>query len=224
MSVMLPMTSAPRYGRVARILHWTIAILILVAIPLGLICGSIGQKAADPRLAELRSVLLFWHKSIGVTVLVLAVARILWRLGHKPPVLPAHMPNGERILAKAVHGLLYLVMVGMPISGIMLTQATGFPVRWFGLWTLPDMVRPDRTIPMMQRIEVKLSLILHERIFAYTLFAVLALHIAGLLKHHFIDRDPSIWRRMAPWRTPEAETEAPLAHEFAKVRRSRGNQ
>jgi cytochrome b561 len=82
------MTSALRYGRVAHLFHWTIAILILAAIPLGLICGAIGQKAADPRLAELRSVLLFWHKSIGVTVLVLAVARILWRLGHKPPALP----------------------------------------------------------------------------------------------------------------------------------------
>jgi cytochrome b561 len=218
------MTSAPRYGRVARLFHWTIAILILAAIPLGLICGAIGQKAADPRLAELRSVLLFWHKSIGVTVLVLAVARILWRLGHKPPALPTHMPNGERLLAKAVHCLLYIVMVGMPITGIMLTQATGFPVRWFGLWTLPDVVHPDRTIPMMERMEVKLSLILHERIIAYTLFAMLALHIAGLLKHHFVNRDPSIWRRMAPWRRPEAELEAPLTREFAKVRRERGGQ
>ena len=73
-------------------------------------------------------------------------ARILWRLGHKPPALPTYMPNGERLLAKAVHCLLYIVMVGMPITGIMLTQATGFPVRWFGLWTLPD-DRPSGDVP-----------------------------------------------------------------------------
>jgi cytochrome b561 len=202
---MSPTTTAPSYGRVARSLHWAIAILIVAAIILGLICGSIGTNAADRQLAELRGSLLFWHKSFGVTVLGLAAFRIIWWSTHKRPPLPAHLPKSKRVLAKAVHGLLYVLMVGMPVAGILLSQAVGFPVSWFGLWTLPDLVQPDLTVPVMQRAAVKVSFILHERVLAYTLFAILALHVAGLLKHHFIDRDPSIWRRMAPWRKSDVD-------------------
>ena len=204
---MPPEASAPRYGRVARILHWSIAILIVAAIILGLICASIGPLATDHHLAELRERLLFWHKSFGLTVLMLAIAVLIWRFTHKPPPLPAHMPKRERILAKTVHGLLYFLMVAMPVTGIMLSQAAGFPASWFGLWALPDMVQPDRAVPVMQRMEVKQAFVLHERVLAYTLFTILALHLLGLLKHHLIDRDPSIWRRMAPWGGPKAEEE-----------------
>lgn len=205
---MPPVTSAPRYGRVARTFHWTIATLIVAGIVLGLICASIGPAATDHHLAELREKLLFWHKSFGLTVLLLAIIVLIWRLTHRPPPLPAHMPKRERILAKAVHGLLYVLMVAMPVTGIMLSQAAGFPASWFGLWTLPDLVRPNRAIPVMQRMEVKQAFILHERILAYALFFILALHILGLVKHHLIDRDPSIWRRMSPWGGREAEAEA----------------
>ena len=210
---MPPDTSAPRYGRVARILHWSIAILIVAAIILGLICASIGPLATDHQLAELRERLLFWHKSFGLTVLMLAIFVLIWRSTHKPPALPVHMPKRERILAKAVHGLLYFLMVAMPVTGIMLSQAAGFPASWFGLFTLPDLVQPDRAVSVMQRIEVKQAFFLHERVLAYSLFTILALHILGLLKHHLFDRDPSIWRRMAPWGEPKIEAEEPAIEE-----------
>jgi cytochrome b561 len=196
---MSSITSEARYGRVARLLHWSIAALIVTTIPLGLVCASIGPKAKEPHLAALRENLLFWHKSIGVTVLILALVRIAWSLTHRRPPLPDHLPRGERALARAVHGLLYVLIIGMPLTGIVLSQAVGFPVSWFELFTLPDFVHPDLAVPVMKRTAVKLSFLLHERVLAYTLFVVLALHLAGLLKHQFIDRDSSIWRRMAPF-------------------------
>ena len=197
---MMQSEDVARYSTVTRVIHWSTAVLILIAIPLGLISSSIGPKATDSTLKALRENLLFWHKSIGVTVLLLALVRIGWHLTHRRPPLPAHLPRGERAAANTVHGLLYLLMVGMPVTGIILSQSVGYPVSVFGLFTVPAIVHPDLSVPVMQRLGVQIGFVLHKRVLAYSLFAVLAFHVLGLLKHQFIDRDPSIWRRMAPTR------------------------
>jgi len=191
---------APRYGRGARILHWLIAVLVLGAIVLGFIAATIGAKATDPSLKELRENILFWHKSIGVTILMLGLVRIGWALIYTRPPFPSHLPKRERLLAKGVHAALYILLIAMPVTGILLSQSVGFPVSWFGLISLPDFVQPDVAVPVMKRGSVLITFILHEKIFTYLLLAILGLHIAGLIKHHWFDRDPTVWRRMAPWR------------------------
>lgn len=197
---MSPSDDLPRYGRGARTLHWLIAVLIIAGIILGFIAATIGTKATDPALKALREDVLFWHKSIGLTILALGLIRIGWALTHRRPPLPDHLPKYERVLAKGVHASLYILLIAMPVTGILLSQAVGFPVSWFGLFTLPDFVHPDLAVPVMKRGSVLITFILHEKLFAYGLLAILALHVLGLIKHQWIDRDPSIWRRMAPWR------------------------
>lgn len=201
--------SLPRYGRGARILHWLIALLVIAAIVLGFIAATIGAKVADPGLKALREDILFWHKSLGITILALGLIRIGWALTHPRPPLPTYLPKRERVLAKSVHTGLYILLIAMPVTGILLSQAVGFPVSWFGVFTLPDFVHPDLAVPVLKRGSVLITFILHEKVFAYLLLGILALHVAGLIKHHWIDRDPSIWRRMAPWGpgTPAAKAD-----------------
>ena len=99
----------------------------------------------------------------------------------------------------------------MPLSGILLSQSAGFPVSPFGLFVLPGVFPADIAIPVMQRSGVKLGFLLHSTILAYALYVILVLHVAGLLKHHLIDRDRSIWQRMASWTSGE-EPEANPHH------------
>ncbi|MGQ3026485.1 MAG: cytochrome b, partial [Sphingopyxis sp.] len=103
-----------RYGRVARALHWSIAVLLLVTIPIGLY-----HDALMKRLDGVMQV----HKSIGFTVLALSILRIGWRLTHRPPPLPTGMPNWERAAAKANHALFYTLMLVMPLTGWIFTSA-----------------------------------------------------------------------------------------------------
>ena len=200
-----------RYGRTARTLHWLTAILILVAIILGFWASMIGATATDPGLKVQREHLLFWHKSIGVTILGLACVRLAWALVRPRPPLPSYLPRREQALAKAVHVMLYLLMFAMPISGIYLSQAVGFPVSWFGIVQLPDFVHPDTGIPVMRRTTVLIGIILHKKVFAYSLLAILGLHLAAVAKHVWIDRDMTVWRRMAPWRGAARRPSSPGA-------------
>jgi cytochrome b561 len=209
----MPTSTDPQpYDRALRTLHWLMAALIVAAIILGFIAAKIGANETDPALKALRENILFWHKSFGLTILALGAVRIAWALTNGRPPLPAHLPKSERVLAKIVHASLYVLMIAMPVTGIVLSQAVGFPVSWFGLVSLPDFIHPDLSVPVMARGSVLIAFILHEKIFAYGLLGLLALHVAGLLKHHWIDRDPSIWRRMVPRRAPAptvAEEEPP---------------
>ena len=184
------------YGTVSRLLHWLTATFIFVALPLGWRAASIGPRNPDPPLAALRETLLFWHKSAGLSVLLLIVLRIGWFLYSARPPLPASLPSIERIGAKTIHYLLYAMLIGMPISGIVLSQAAGFPVSFYGLVDLPKIVLADQAVPLPQRPELIVGVIFHERIFAFALYAALLLHFAGLAKHSLIDRDHSVWRRM----------------------------
>lgn len=185
------------YGLAARFFHWSIAALIAVAIGLGLWASSIGPRNPDAALAELRDALLFWHKSLGLTVLGLACARLAWAIAMPRPPFPDHMSKRERWLASLVHIMLYGLIFAMPLSGIWLSQAAGFEADWFGLLSFPTIITADGSLPPFARPEVRLGVLLHKLLFWYALIACLVLHIAGLLKHLLIDRNPEVWRRMA---------------------------
>ncbi|MDD5248037.1 MAG: cytochrome b [Rhodocyclaceae bacterium] len=175
--------SAPRYTRTAIVLHWLIALLIFGTFPLGL-------YMADLHLSPLKLRLFSYHKWIGISVLLLAVLRLLWRATHRPPPLVAGMPRWQQIAAHATHHLLYLLVLIVPLSGWLMSSALGVPVVWFGVLPLPDLIGKDKALGETLKL-------VHEGL-NYTLLAVVAVHVAGAVKHQLIDRDGTL-ARMLPF-------------------------
>ena len=139
-------------------------------------------------LAKLQ--VLAWHKSFGITILMLAAIRLVWRLMNPTPDLIAETKPWERVLAKLSHLLLYALIFAMPLTGWMMSSARNFPVSWFKLFQLPDLVAPgEQTFHQM--------LDLHHLLFK-VLVGVALLHIAGALKHHFYDKN-DVLKRMLPF-------------------------
>lgn len=171
------------YSRTAVSLHWLIAMLIFATFPLGLYMH-------DLPLSPFKLKLYSYHKWIGVTVFLLMMLRLYWRMTHRPPALPESMPRWERIAAESVHYLLYALLFLIPISGWLMSSAKGVQTVWFGVLPLPDLVGKDKA----------LGELLHQvhELLNYTLFGVLGGHIGAALKHHFIERD-DILARMIPW-------------------------
>jgi len=180
-----------RYHLVAIILHWVIALGILALIVLGL---AMTHLALAP-LAKFQLYQL--HKSIGITVLLAVLLRVLWRLTHRPPPLPA-MPPLEKAAARSTHGLLYTLMLVIPLSGWALVSVSPFnlPTVLYGLVLWPHLpLLPDLADKPAVEAVVKF---IHSRL-AWVLTAVILLHAAAALRHHFILRD-GILSRMLPGR------------------------
>ncbi|HWI10935.1 MAG TPA: cytochrome b [Burkholderiaceae bacterium] len=175
---------ANAYGAVAIGLHWLLALAILGSL-------SVGFYMADLPFSPLRLRLFNWHKWAGITILALSAARLLWRLAHAPPALPADvlaaMPGWQRGAHRATHALLYLLFFAVPLSGWAYTSAAGFPIVWFGVLPLPDWVAVDKELA-----DAVLKPLHH--LLAFTLAALVALHVAATLKHQFVDRDALFWR------------------------------
>lgn len=182
-------TLSTQYGAVAKFLHWTIAAAVIAML-------VIGWVMADMPNGTDKFVLFQWHKSIGLTILVLSLFRLGWRLSHKAPPLPAAMPEWEKFAARATHILFYILIIGMPLSGwaIVSTSRLGIPTRFFGLFSWPN-------LPILPGLADKEALnhLLGQGhgIAAYILAALAVLHAAAAHKHHWLDRD-DVLTRMAP--------------------------
>lgn len=180
------------YSRVAILLHWTIAALIITVLTLGLIMSQEGW-VPDP----VRFSLYQWHKSIGITILLLSLVRLWWRLQHTPPAMPAGMKRYEQLAARITHGAFYVLMIGLPIGGWLIVSAStlGIPTLLYGFLPWPH-------LPMPENMELRKAIgdtakEAHET-GAYLLMALLALHIGVALKHHFWNKD-EVLLRMAPF-------------------------
>ena len=175
-----------RYSGVAIAFHWTIAVLLIANLVAGLLFDRI--EDADKQLFF---TLVQLHKATGVTILVLAVGRLVWRLANPPPPLPAHMTSAELVLAKLSHWGFYFIMIALPLSGwaMVSTAKVKFPMMWYGLFEIP-------TIPVPQGWNYH---DLHG-ILGWVTVAMLVLHVAAALKHHYFDRD-DIFARMWIWRS-----------------------
>ena len=172
-----------RYTRTAIGLHWLMAILIIGTFILGMIMTGI------PGFSPTKLKMFSWHKWAGVTVLLLAALRLLWRLKHSSPAYPASMPLWQQKAAHALHGLLYLLFFAVPLSGYFYSLASGFPIVWFGVIPLPVLMEASPELkPLLKTTHLAL---------VYALAALVVAHLAAALKHHFIDRD-AILRRMLP--------------------------
>jgi len=169
--------SIDRYGSVSRFLHWVMALLILAMIGIGAYMTDLAKE--DPLRAQLYSM----HKAVGVTLLGLAVVRILWILVSRPPEMPAVLQRWEVVLARSTTGLLYLLMLATPIAGYLMTNTGGKPISYFGLFELPALIGENHDLhELLEEV--------HEFL-AFTILALFSLHIAGALKHRFIDADPN---------------------------------
>ena len=170
------------YTRTAIALHWLAGALILCGFTLGLWMTNL---PIAPRTLRIYG----YHKWIGITVFLLAVARLAWRHAHPPPP-PVAMPDWQVRAAAATHALLYALMLAIPLSGWIYSSATGVQVVYLGLVPLPDLVPKDKTLAaVLKAVHGTLN---------FTLLALVIVHSGAALKHHFVDRDAAL-RRMLPW-------------------------
>ncbi len=171
-----------RYTTTAIALHWLMAALIFGLFGVGLYMSGL---PLSPTKLQIYS----WHKWAGVTAFLLVFARLAWRIAHRPPPLPAAMPRWQQFAAHAGHGLLYLLMIAIPLSGWLMSSAKGFQTVYFGVLPIPDLLGKDKELGDTLRD-------VHQAL-NFLMIAIVAGHVGAALKHHFIDRD-DILTRMSP--------------------------
>ena len=173
-------STSERYSGVAILFHWVIAALVIVNLIIG-----IGHDPVPALRAWMPA-----HKAIGVTVLALTLARLAWRLAHRPPPLPATVPTIERRVAHAVQWTFYALLILMPLSGWIMVSGPDHrrPLTWFGAFDIPYLslgaAASDRAATA-------------HGVLGWLMLALVALHVAGALRHHFLLRDATL-ARMAP--------------------------
>lgn len=174
------------YSLPSIILHWLIALLIIATFTLGLVMTDI------PGLTPTKLRYFSWHKWAGVTVLALATLRLLWRLYRRPPAYPDTMPAWQSRAAHALHGLLYVLMFAVPLSGYFYSLAAGVPVVYFGLFPLPVVIEADPVLkPVLGALHYWLNM---------ALAGLVVVHVLAAFKHLLIDRDGMV-QRMLPFST-----------------------
>ena len=187
-----PQNPPSRYSAVAVVLHWLVAIGILINIKYGLSFDDL-DAAHSPLLRPA----IDMHKSIGITVLGLVLLRVLWRVGHRPPALEPGLAVWERKLSTGVHHLLYLLMVAVPLTGWLHDSA------WKGADSHPLVLYqtvPFFRLPLFGAMSAASKDYWHDllgnihSLASWTLIWAVALHVAGALKHSLIDRKPSLSR------------------------------
>ncbi|MDM8545660.1 cytochrome b [Candidatus Venteria ishoeyi] len=171
------------YGKIAIFLHWSIALLFVILIVLGL-CMTAMPDGDD------KWVLYALHKSFGVITAALIMFRILWRFFNPAPAMPERFAAKDIMIAHLVHFVLYALMIILPISGVIASQAGGYKISFFGLFNMPVILAKNTSLSeFAEQVHV---------ICVYIFFAAFALHILGVLKHHLIEKDSSLMVRMLP--------------------------
>ncbi len=171
----------------AQTLHWTVVGLVALQFPLGIVAHGLP-------LSLLRLKLLVWHKSIGMTVFALMLARLAWRLYTPAPALPATLQGAQRGLAHASHWLLYALLLTMPAVGWITSSASNLTVTWFGLFAFPNLVAPDKALADLAK-QVHITM-------AWLLLAVIALHVSAAFWHAFRLKDGVLGRMLPRKETP----------------------
>lgn len=171
------------WGSVTRLLHWSVAALILALFALGWLARLVP-------LSPGKITLFYWHKSLGILVLALVLIRLGWRAGNRPPPLPAGLAPWEPVAARAMHALLYFLILLVPLSGWLVDSAAGIPFRIFWIVPLPAIS------PVSGHLE-QLFKLAHLSA-SWALAAVLLGHIGAALRHHFLLHD-DVLRRMLPF-------------------------
>jgi cytochrome b561 len=185
-----------RYDAVAIAIHWLTALAIVAQLAMGWTMTSMKPGS------YLQFSLYQWHKSVGMTILALSILRLVWRLLHRPPSLPAAMPAWEKRAARASHACLYVLLIGLPVLGWAVVSASplNIPTVLYGVLPLPHLpLLPDLADKRAAEAALKLA---HE-IGGWILVILLAGHIGAALRHHFLVHD-DVLARMLPNFSAEA--------------------
>ena len=174
--------AAGKHGQTAIGLHWITALAVLGLLGVGL--WMVGLP-----LGLLKLKVYAWHKWIGMAVLALTTARLLWRWRHPPPALPGSLRDWERRLAPIAHWTLFALLLAMPLSGWMMNSAAGVGLYWFGYVPIPDLVPRDP--------DLFAALKTVHKVLSRLLIAVVALHVGAVIYHDVLRRD-GVFRRMWP--------------------------
>jgi len=167
-----------KYNLVARIVHWVIAVAIITEIVLGL--GSDAFRDTFPVMPI--------HKAIGMTVLVLSLFRLYWRISHPAPPLPASMPRWQVGLAHALHWLFYIMIIAVPLSGWIFSSAGKYPLEWFGLFDIPK-------LPVMKGSPLAEAAHAGHELMGKLFIPLILVHVGAALFHQFVQKD-GVLRRM----------------------------
>ncbi len=170
------------YSKIAIWLHWIIAILIIANIGLAELTEDLSREARGPYMD--------FHKAFGITVLFLSIARLGWRLGHKPPPLPGNMPGWQVAASKVSHILFYILMIGLPIGGWLWMSTYPAPISYFGLFDIP-------LLPVEGNKALGEALHEGHEIGGKLMLGLVIIHLAAVAKHLFVDKN-NILRRMWP--------------------------
>ncbi|NPD66857.1 cytochrome b [Lichenicola cladoniae] len=188
------MIRAGRYTRTAMALHWLVALLVIANLVLVWTIGWFPDALVRPAIDT--------HKSIGITVLGLALLRVLWRFSHRPPPLPAEYSSPERAAAHGAHILLYGLILALPLTGWIhdsaFKDAAAHPLRLFGLVPWPR-IGPIMALDPVTKEHVHAVWFSIHGLLAYGLYVLLALHLLGVLKHQLFDREPVLKRMLPAW-------------------------
>jgi len=169
------------YAPWSKALHWLTALMILFIIPAGIVMTNVGPGKLQNTLYDL-------HRSFGVLVFVIALARVLVRIARGAPGPAAGLTAFERVASTVVHYTLYALLIAMPLIGWLMTSAYRVDVSVFGLFTLPHVVAQDEaTYKILQRLHF---------IGGLTMTLLVLAHLAGVIKHTFISRDTVLWRML----------------------------
>lgn len=175
--------SPARYTSFALSLHWLMAIGILGSFCLGLYMQDLPLSPAKLKLYS-------YHKWAGVTLFLLLLTRLGWRLTHPAPALPVAMPPWQRRAAQATHHLLYVLLFAIPITGWLMSSAKGFQTVWFGVLPLPDLLAKDKALgDALAEVHGALN---------WSMALLVLVHVGAALKHHVIDGD-DVLARMLPF-------------------------
>ena len=170
------------YPPTSKWLHWLIAVSVLVMIPIGIVMGRVGQGPLQNTLYDL-------HKSFGILILALMVARLVNRIVVGAPAPPPGLARWQRAVSSATHGLLYVLLILQAIGGWVANSAYGAPTPFFGLFDLPALVAKNEAFS-----ERAFG---GHRVIGIAIAALAAMHIAAALQHYLITRD-RVMQRMLP--------------------------
>ena len=162
------------YGAVAKGFHWLLFLMLTFSIVMGNFLASMPKGAEKLQAAGM-------HKSFGAVLLMLILFRFVWRLLNETPRLPDETTAGEAFMAKAMHWGLYVLMFAQPLSGIMMSQAAGFPVSLFGLFEFPMFLDKDPSLAQFFKG-------IHGTVWIMLVIAVIG-HAGAALHHHFVKKD-----------------------------------
>ncbi len=175
----------PQYSVTARLFHWVMAVLVLSTIPVGILMGQTGLDRA------LQNSLYIYHKNLGVLLLILVVGRLIWRLGHPAPAMPAHMPGWQARIAGLTHLAMYVLLFVIPIAGYVRVKAGGFPIESLDALGVPSLVPRSDAL-------AETAMGVHQAA-AFAMAAIIALHVGAALFHGIVKRDGVVSRMWPPF-------------------------